>query len=116
MNCRAEDYSPTMKLLLDECVTHYLKADLTGHDVSTIEAAGLKGLKNGALLSAANSQFDVLVTVDKNIPYQQNLKSLNIAILILIAKTNKYVDLKPLVPQALEALKSIQPGTVVRIL
>lgn len=104
-----------MKLLLDECVTRYLKPDFTGHDVSTIEAAGLKGLKNGDLLRAANSVFDVLATVDKNIPHQQNLKSLDIADLILIARSNKYTDLKPLIPRALEALKSAQPGDVVRI-
>ena len=72
-----------MKLLLDECVTRYLKADFIGHLVSTVEEAGLKGLKNGALLQAANSEFDVLITVDKNIPYQQNLQSLTIAIMIL---------------------------------
>ena len=104
-----------MKLLLDECVTRYLKADFIGHDVSTVEAAGLKGLKNGALLRAADARFDVLVTVDRNIPYQQNLKSLSIAILILIGRTNKYADLKPLIPQALEALRFVQPGTAVRI-
>ena len=49
-----------MKLLLDECVTRYLKRDLIGHDVSTVDEAGFKGLKNGALLRAADGNFDVL--------------------------------------------------------
>jgi|SRR5437588_9970574 len=104
-----------MKLLLDECVTCYLKRDLIGHDVSTVDEAGLKGLKNGALLSAANGNFDVLVTVDKSIRHQQNLYSFQIAVLLLTARTNKYEDLRPLVPQALEAIKTLQPGKVVLV-
>jgi len=52
-----------MKLLLDECVTNYLKPDFAGHEVSTIDDAGFKGLKNGKLLEAASTQFDVLITV-----------------------------------------------------
>ena len=86
-----------MKLLLDECVTRYLKRDLIGHEVSTVDQAGFKGLKNGALLKAANLRFDVLVTVDKSIRHQQNLHAFQIAVLLLIAKTNRYEDLKPLV-------------------
>src|SRR5690349_18438697 len=104
-----------MKLLLDECVTRYLKRDFIGHDVSTVDEAGLKGLKNGALLNAAKSQFDVLVTVDKSIRHQQNLQSIQIAMLLLTAKSNRYEDLKPLVPRALEALESLKPGSVITI-
>src|SRR2546421_605744 len=104
-----------MKLLLDECTPRRLRRDLLGHEVQTIEQARLKGLKNGALLQAASGHFDVLVTVDQSIPTQQNLSVFRIAVLILRAKTNKYADLKPLAPQALEALKTIQPGAVVRI-
>ena len=104
-----------MKLLLDECVTRYVKRDLTGHVVSTVEEAGLKGLKNGALLKSADGVFDVLLTVDKNIPYQQNTTGLKIAILILSANSNTYPALRPLIPKALEALKQIKPGEVVRI-
>lgn len=104
-----------MKLLLDECVTRYLKRDLIGHDVSTVDEAGFKGLKNGALLRAADGNFDVLVTVDKSIRHQQNLQSFQIAVLLLIAKTNKYEDLQLLVPRALEAVKTLQPGSVVLV-
>ena len=104
-----------MKLLLDECVTRYLRQDLIGHDVSTVDEAGFKGLKNGALLKAANGRFEVLVTVDKSIRHQQHLQSFQIAVLLLIAKTNRYEHLKPLVPQALEALKSIKPGTFAQV-
>jgi hypothetical protein len=104
-----------MRLLLDECLPHRLKTEFIGHVVETARDAGFAGLKNGALLRAADRSFDVLVTVDKNIPFQQNLKSQRIAILILISKSNRYEDLKPIVPRALVSLNSIQPGDIVRI-
>lgn len=104
-----------MKLLLDECVTRQLKRDLAGHEVHTVEDARLKGLENGDLLKAASGVYEVLITVDRNIPYQQNLAGLNIAILILAAKRNSYVRLKPLIPRALSALKTMKVGDVIRI-
>ena len=85
-----------MKLLLDECVPSVLKDDLIGHDASTVEDAGFKGLKNGKLLAAAMGKFDVLVTVDKSIPSQQNLAAFGIAVLLLRAKSNRYDDLNHL--------------------
>jgi predicted nuclease of predicted toxin-antitoxin system len=104
-----------MKLLLDECITRYLKRDLIGHEVTTVREAGLTGLKNGELLKAAEDVFDVLVTVDQSIRHQQNIRAFQIGVLILAAKTNKYEDLRPLVPRALEALPSLQPGMVVLV-
>lgn len=104
-----------MKLLLDECTPRRLRRDLAVHEVFTIEQAGLKGLKNGALLRAAAGRFDVLVTVDKSIPSQQHLATLAIAVLILRAKTNSYPDLKPLAAPTLAALTQIQPGEIVII-
>jgi len=105
-----------MKLLLDECVTRYLKSDLTQqHEVLTVDEAGLKGLKNGELLRAAAGRFDVLITVDKNLPHQQIIAPLSIAVVILRAASNRYVALRPLIPQALEALKKIEPGDIVHV-
>lgn len=104
-----------MKLLLDECVTSHLKRDLAGHEVHTVEDAGFKGLENGDLLKAASAAYEVLITVDRNIPYQQNITGLNIAILILAAKRNSYVRLKPLIPRALSALQTMKVGDVIRI-
>ena len=101
-----------MRLLLDECVTKYLKPEFSGHDVSTIEEAGLKGLTNGDLLSAASGRFDVFVTVDQNLQFQQNLKDFDIAVLLLKGRLSTYPVLKPLVPQALEIIEQIEPGTV----
>jgi len=105
-----------MKLLLDECVTRYVKRDLVGHEVFTVDEAGLKGLKNGQLLQrAAADGFDVLVTVDQNLSYQQNLRTLPIAILVLVASSNAYAKLKPLMPQALEKLETISKSAIERV-
>jgi predicted nuclease of predicted toxin-antitoxin system len=67
-----------MKLLLDECVPNDLKQDLVGHDVMSVVEAGYRGLKNGELLRAAAGHHDVLITVDRNLPYQQNIRGLAI--------------------------------------
>jgi predicted nuclease of predicted toxin-antitoxin system len=102
-----------MKVLLDECVTHYLKRDFAAHEVLTVAEAGFKGLKNGRLLQAASGQYDVLVTVDQNLQYQQNLKTLAVAVVVLKAKRSTYPMLKPLMPQVLEILENIKPGEIV---
>jgi predicted nuclease of predicted toxin-antitoxin system len=104
-----------MKLLLDECVTRYLKREFAGHEVQTVDEAGLKGLKNGELLRAASEIFDVLITVDKNISHQQNVRDLKIAILVLVAKKNSIEALAPLVPQALNILPQLARGEIAQI-
>src|SRR5215212_9130612 len=73
-----------MKLLLDECVVHDLKKDLVGHEVSTVVEAGFRGLENGELLRVAAAEYDVLITVDPNLPFQQNIASLPMAVLLLL--------------------------------
>ena len=107
--------SQNMKLLLDECTPKRLRLDFSGHVVHTVEEAGLKGLKNGALLQIASSRFDVLITVDQNIPFQQHLPNFPIAIVILTARSNRYSELRVLVPKVEEALLGIKPGDVVRV-
>jgi predicted nuclease of predicted toxin-antitoxin system len=104
-----------MRVLLDECVTRYLKRDFTGHNAFTVEDAGFKGLKNGRLLQAASGQYDVLVTVDQNLTYQQNLKSFSVAVIVLSARRSTYAALRPLMPKVLEALDGINPGDVVTV-
>lgn len=104
-----------MKLLLDECTPARLRFDFTGHDVRTLDQAGLKGLKNGVLLRTASHEFDVLITVDQNIPHQQNLSELSIAVVIMVARSNRYSDLRVLVPKALDALASLRIGEIIRI-
>ncbi len=102
-----------MKLLLDECVTIYLKPGFAGHDVVTVDEAGFKGLLNGQLLQAASGRFDVLVTVDQKLRFEQNLVKLEIGILVLKAARTSYPFLKALMPKALEELKTIEPGSVI---
>src|SRR5687768_1453279 len=102
-----------MKVQLDECVSRYLKRDFTGHEVLTVEDAGFKGLKNGRLLQAASGQYDVLVTVDQNLQYQQNLTTVAIAIVVLRAQRSTYPILKPLMPQVLDILVRIKPGEMI---
>ena len=102
-----------MRVLPDECVTRYLKRDFTGHEVFTVEEAGFKGLKNGRLLQAMSGHFDVLVTVDQNLQYQQNLGGYAVAIVVLRARRSTYPMLKPLMPELLERLETVKPGEVV---
>ncbi len=104
-----------MRLLLDECVTNYLKPAFIGHEVSTVDEAGFKGLKNGKLLEAASGTFDVLVTVDQNLRFQQNLDNFSIGILVLRAKRTSLPYLTPLIPRALEVLETISPGEILII-
>jgi hypothetical protein len=104
-----------MRVLLDECVTRYLKRDFTGHEVFTVEEAGFKGLKNGRLLQVMSGHFDVLVTVDQNLQYQQNLTAYAVVIIVLRARRSTYPMLKPLMPELLERLENVNPGEVVVI-
>jgi hypothetical protein len=105
-----------MRLLIDECIEERLRREFPGHDCQTARYAQLAGLKNGRLLLAAEATgFDVIVTVDQSIPWQQNLAGRNIALLILCAPTNRLLDLQRLVPAALAVLPHIQSGQVVRI-
>lgn len=104
-----------MKLLLDECAPKRLKNDFPGHEIRTVEDVGLKGLKNGELLRAAAEQFDVLISVDRRMQFQQNLIQFNLALVILIAKPCRYAQLKLLTPKILDYLKTIKPGEIVMI-
>ena len=105
-----------MKILIDECVDQRLRLLFAGHDCQTAAYAKLAGLKNGVLLAAAESAgFELIITTDQEIPFQQNLDRRRIAILILCAPTNRLADLERLVPAALRALDSIRPGQVLRI-
>jgi predicted nuclease of predicted toxin-antitoxin system len=105
-----------MRLLIDECIDERVRLLFPGHDCQTARFAGMAGLKNGRLLDAAEAAgFDVLITVDQNIPEQQNLAGSKIAIVILYGRTNRLRDLAPLVPLSLSALGSIRPGDVVKI-
>ena len=105
-----------MRILLDECAPRRLRRELPGHDVRTVVEMGWSGKKNGDLLQLMTADgFEVLLTVDQNIVHQQNLKQAGVAAIVLIAASNRFADLLPLVPSALAALQSIQPGDVVEV-
>jgi hypothetical protein len=105
-----------MKVLLDECIPRKLKNVLLDHECRTVPEVGLAGMKNGELLSLAEQRgFEVFVTMDHGIEYEQNLKGRNIAIIIIGAKSNQLADLLPHVPACLAELRSTRPGILVRI-
>jgi predicted nuclease of predicted toxin-antitoxin system len=105
-----------MKVLLDECIPRKLKNSLQGHDCQTVPEAGLAGQKNGALLSLAESDgFEVFLTMDKGLEYQQNLAGRAIAIIILRAQSNRLTDLLPHLPACITIMGSIRPGQVIRV-
>ena len=104
-----------MKLLLDECAPKRLKNDFPGHETRTVEDVGLRGLKNGELLRGAAEQFDVLITVDRRMQFQQNLLQLDLALVVLVAKPCRYAQLKLLTPKILACLKTIKAGDIVVI-
>ena len=104
-----------MKLLLDEDLDPRIRHEFANHDARTVKYMGWLGEKNGELLKLARDQFDVFVTCDQSIPYQQNLTQDDVAILIFRAKTNSLKRLQPLIPQALKNLKNIRRGEIVFI-
>lgn len=83
-----------MRILLDECIDRRLAKEIDGHEMVTVPQAGWAGNKNGEWLVLAQQQFDVLVTVDRNLSFQQNLPQFNIAVVILQAPTNRLNDLR----------------------
>lgn len=105
-----------MRILIDECVDQRFRRLLPGHECQNAAYAGLAGSKNGALLAAAETAgFEVLITTDQAIQFQQNLTLRRISIVVLIAPSNRLHDLRALIPATLESLDSIQPGRVVRV-
>ena len=105
-----------MRLLIDECVDERLRLLFPGHECQTAHFADLAGLKNGRLLEAGEAAgFDILITVDQNIPDQQIVTGRRISLILLCGPTNRLRDLELLVPAAVSALLSIGRGEVVRI-
>ena len=99
-----------MRLLLDECVDRRLARDLTWHEVKTVTQMGWAGIKNGELLSRAGAEFDVFITVDRNLSFQQNLPAFDIAVVVLCAPSNRLADLRRLIPRLLSILPTLSEG------
>lgn len=108
--------SSPMRVLLDEQLPRQLARALPDHDVMTVQQAGWAGLANGRLLrQAASSGFDVFLTADQNLQFQQNLANAPSRVIVLVAPSNALEDLLPLVPDIIQAISEIQPGQVQRV-
>jgi hypothetical protein len=99
-----------VRVLLDECVDWRLSRDLIGHDVKTARQMGWVSIKNGELLALAADHFDIFVTVDRNLAFQQGVPRHSVAVIVLCGPTNRLADLRPLLPNLLAAMKSAKPG------
>jgi predicted nuclease of predicted toxin-antitoxin system len=101
-----------MRLLFDESVTKRLRRYLPNHEIQTVVEMGWAGTKNGKLLALASQKFDALITVDKNMQFQQNLNSLPISIVVLSTQSNEIDFILPLVPKLEAVLNDLKPRSL----
>jgi len=101
-----------VKVFVDECVDWRLSRDIVGHEVKAARQMGWSTIKNGELLALAAKEFDIFVTVDRNLSFQQNLPSFTIAVIVLRAPSNRLADLQPLVAELLASIPSAKRGAV----
>ena len=105
-----------MRALLAEQLPRQLGPLLTSHDVRTVQQQSCAGLKNGALLSAAEAEgFAVLITGDQNLQFQQDLTKRQLGVVVLCGISNALEDLLPLVPGTLNAIVTVRAGQVLRV-
>src|SRR4051812_17794958 len=104
-----------MKILIDECLPRKLKQTLKEHEVMTVPEAGWAGKKNGALLRLMIGAFDIFLTIDSNLEYQQQLIGQPVSFVVLSAKNNRFETLQPLMSEVRHALETIHTGQVIRI-
>jgi uncharacterized protein DUF5615 len=101
-----------VRVLLDECLPRRLKRELVGHDVKTAPEMGWASKRNGELVALAVSEFDAFLTADRNLSYQQDVSAFDIAVIVLVARSNRLDDLRPLVPRLLEILPTAKRRAV----
>ena len=105
-----------MHILLDECVPRPLRRELPGHEVRTVTEMGWAGKTNGELLALiVEAGFAVLITVDQNLRYQQNLRNAGIAILVIVARSNRLRDLLPVMESVRRSLGDLPPGGLIEV-
>lgn len=104
------------RVLLDENIDRRLASLIDpAHEVVTVTEAGWSGMKNGDLLSVASRTFDVLLTMDRNLRHQQNVAAFNLAIVVVMARSNRREDVAPAMPKLNRALKDIRPGALIEV-
>ena len=101
-----------MRVLLDECLPRKLKHDIRADLVRTVPEMGWASIENGQLLRLAQTEFDVFLTRDRNLEYQQNLQSFDLSVIVLVAGSNDIDDLRPLMPATNEAIPNMRPHEV----
>jgi predicted nuclease of predicted toxin-antitoxin system len=104
-----------VRVLLDECLPRRLKRELVGHHAKTVPEMGWASKRNGELLALAAGEFDVFLTADRNLSYQQDVSSFDIAIVVLVAGSNRFEDLRSLTPRLLEVLPIAQRRVVTMV-
>jgi len=105
-----------MRVLLDEQLNHRHRLDFSAWiQATTVESQGWNGTKNGVLLRLAEQEFDAFVTMDRGIEYQQNWREYTLIIILVFAKTNRYADVKPLIPLVERALSTARAGELIRV-
>ena len=105
-----------MRILLDECAPRPLKRELADYEIRTVVEMGWSGKKNGELLLLMSQEgFTILLTTDQNLRYQQNLQQAGVAVVVLVASSNRLPDLLPLVADARNVLNTITPGEVIEV-
>ncbi|MFT5469397.1 MAG: hypothetical protein ACI8UO_004518 [Verrucomicrobiales bacterium] len=99
-----------MRILLDENLDWRLMRELPGHEVDSVPKIGWAGISNGNLLEKAQHTYDVMITMDRGIPYQQQIAKFDLALIGLRAKSNRLADTQPLMPKVIALLSSVLPG------
>ncbi len=99
-----------MRILLDECIDRRLAKEFGGYEIKTVPQMGWAGIKDRELLILAASVFDVFITADRNLSFQQNLSPFDLSLIVLQAQSNRLADLKPLVPKVLDVLDIAPKG------
>ena len=103
-----------MRVRLDECLPSRLKREIVGHDARTVPEMVWASKRNGELLVLAAAEFDVFLTVDRNLSTQQDVSAFNTAVVVLVARSNSIDDLRPLAPQLLKALTNASSSRLSR--
>ena len=104
-----------MRVLLDECVDARFAPHVIGFDTHTVLAKGWSGISNGKLLALAQAEFNVFVTVDKNLSFQPHLPKFSIAVILIHCKSNRVQDLLEVLPNLLTAIPTAPAGQVTRV-
>lgn len=104
------------RLLLDECVDRRLKRSISGHQIATVQEMGWAARSDRAVLTlAAKAGFDAVITVDKNLQFQQRVDRLPLCVIVLHGRSSRLADLTELVPKLLTVLERLAPGTIITV-